>query len=438
MKELMESYFDRLWPLCRSITGAGYLESLDILRELVPLEWMYFKSGEEVHDWVIPKVWQIRGGYIITPHGDKICDFEENNLHVIGYSTGVTGIVTWKELKEHIHTLIESYDAIPYVTSYYKERWGFCMTHRMYRELCTKYDDVDGIEFQVFIDADLKPGELIVADTIIPGKTSDEILLSTYLCHPSMANNELCGPLVWAMAYKRLKSMPEFNHTLRFYIGPENIGAVAYLSKFGACLKKYLDAGYIINCVGLGPEYTYKESRQDDSLADRAAWNVLRPKNHNRIEFFPDGSDERQFCSPGYNLPIGVFMRKGYWEYPEYHTSLDNKGLISFETMEESVNTIVDMVLTADRGTEIYKCSVRMGSPMFAKCKEDIYGSTMNLNNFYKGENHRRMVLELCNWSDGSNSLLNIAEKTGKRLLDYLPLVDRLVKLGYLEMVRRT
>jgi len=266
----------------------------------------------------------------------------------------------------------------------------------------------------------------------------------------SMANNELGGPLVLAMVYKKLKEINEVSpleHTIRFYIGPENIGAVAYLASphkeditIGNHLLKYLDAGYVINCVGLGPEYTYKESRKGNTLADRAAWNVLRHKptyqsgSVSFMEFFPDGSDERQYCSPGYNLPVGVFMRKPYWGYSEYHTSLDNK--LNWGVMEESVSTIVDIVLTADRGDEVWLGTVQMGTPQFSQCREDIYGSTMKLNSFNRPNLNRKILLDLCNFCDGEHSLLDIAEKRGYKMLDMLPMVERLNYLDYLRRIK--
>ncbi|MHA1962675.1 MAG: DUF4910 domain-containing protein, partial [Candidatus Thorarchaeota archaeon] len=272
---------------------------------------------------------------------------------------------------------------------------------------------------------------------------------------------ELSGPLVWAMAYNELKKF-ELEHTLQFYIGPENIGAVAYLAypvsgtynengvlhsttTIGDWLLWNLNAGYVVNCVGLGPEQTYKKSRRGNTLADRAAANVLyhvynkfgREHFVKEMDFFPDGSDERQFCSPGYNLPIGVYMRKlgvymrkPYWGYPEYHTSLDNK--LDWDVMEESVKTLVDIVLTADRGDEVWQGVVQMGTPQFSKCNEDIYESTMKLNSFLRPDFNRKVLLDLCNFCDGEHSLLDIAERRGYKLLDILPMVDRLRKLDFI------
>lgn len=443
---LMQEYF-RLWPLNRSLTGEDYRKSLDILNELVPMRYIDVPSGTLCHNWVVPDEWNCYDAFIVTPSGNRICYFKENNLHVVGYSEPIDTEITWRELQKHIHIVPELLEAVPYITSYYKRTWGFCMSASKYASLLKIYDDED--LFYVRIDSTLEPGFIRLGEASIPGKTSREIMLSTYLCHPSMANNELSGPLVWAMAYTILSQF-ELNHTLRFYIGPENIGAVAYLAEWGKnsidvvwphtrgeYLKRQLDAGYVINCVGLGPEYTYKESRQGNTLADKAAWNVLRPiENPNRdfMEYFPDGSDERQYCSPGYNLPFGVFMRKPYWGYPEYHTSLDDH--LEWDTMEDSVNTLVDIVLTADRGNEVWEGTVQMGTPQFSKCSEDIYASTMKLNSFLRPDFNRKLLLDLCNFCDGECTLLDIAERRGYRMLDMLYMVERLGWLDYLRRVK--
>jgi aminopeptidase-like protein len=397
--ETLEKYFDLLWPICRSITGKGFVDSLDILSELIPLEKHYWKSGEKVNDWIVPKEWNIKGASIWREHGGKtVIDFKNNNLHIVGYSEPRAGLLPWKLLREHVYTIPELPDAIPYITSFYKRSWGFCMPHNQYLEL----EKDPEARYFFNIDSTLQNGQLVAGDLVVPGEVEDEIFLTSYLCHPSLANNELSGPLVLAGVYDRLKDL-KLKHTLRFYVGPENIGAVAYLSRFGETLKRNVVAGLVVNCVGLGPEYTYKKSRCLSSL-NFAAKNVLEHKPYRKVhsvfsekphrfgleimDYFPDGSDERQFCSPGYNLPIGVFMRRGYWAYKEYHTSLDNKELISFDTIMESIDTVVDIVLTIDKNA-YYKSTVQYGTPMFAKCPEDIYDSTMKLNNFYKGEGYR-------------------------------------------------
>jgi aminopeptidase-like protein len=443
----MQKYFDRLFLLNRSITGKDYRKSLEIISELVPLDYIDVPSGTLCHNWIVPYEWNCAGAWIITPTGKKICDFSKNNLHVVGYSEPVDEMVTWRLLKKHIHTLPELPDAVPYITSYYKRTWGFCMSHRLFLLLDQQYRD-DSL-FYVRINAEHKPGFIRMGEALIPGRTEREIMLSTYMCHPSMANNELSGPLVWAMVYQELLEY-DLEHTIRFYVGPENIGAVAYLTSYdknsmsihtrGTHLIDKLDAGYVINCVGLGPEYTYKESRRGNTLADRAALNVISntgvfgTNQYNYMKFFPDGSDERQYCSPGYDLPFGVFMRRPYWGYPEYHTSLDYK--LDWDTMEESVDTLVDIVLTADRGNEVWTATVQMGTPQFSQCSEDIYASTMKLNSFMRPDFNRKLLLDLCNFCDGKHTLLDIAERRGYKMIEMLAMVERLKELDYIRRKR--
>lgn len=440
-KQTLENYFDRLWPLPRSITGKGFRDSLDILSELIPLQQHTWNSGEDVHDWVVPLEWNVNGASIWSESdGKTIVDFKDNNLHLVGYSEPRAGLLPWKLLREHVHTLPEMYEAIPYITSYFKRSWGFCMTHWQYLEL----EKEPEARYYFNIDTTLQPGKLVVGDLIKSGETTKEILLSTYLCHPMMANNELTGPLVLAGVYQKLLDV-KLHHTLRFYVGPENIGAVAYLSRFGKDLKQNLVAGLVLTCLGLGPQVTYKKSRRPFTWTNLAAKNVLDAfrKRKGLIEkavtlkeFFPDGCDERQLCSPGYDLPVGVLMRRGYWDYKEYHTSLDNKELISFDTIMESIDIVTDIVLTIDK-SKIYRSTVQYGTPMFSKTEQgnDLYAPTMKLNNFYRGEGHRQAMLEIINSSDGETDLLSIAELYGRKMLDIVPIAERLVDAGYLEEV---
>lgn len=425
----MERYFDHLFPICRSITGEGYQESLDIIREVIPLEKIDYPSGTECYDWTIPDEWNIRDAYIITPGGEKIARFSKNNLHVANYSEPIDKEVGLDELKKHLHTIEELPDAIPYIASYYNKTWGFCLEYNKYKRL------KDGI-YKVYIDSDIKPGKLTVGTLTIPGKTDDEIMLSTYLCHPSMAVNELSGPLVTAFLYKKLKEAGSFRHTIRFVFCPENIGSIAFLSTLGNHLKKKLKAGYVINCVGHGDEYTYKKSRQGNSLADRAALNIL---NHQNVpfkvkDFFPDGSDERQYCSPGFNLPVGLVMRPEYIRYKEFHTSLDNKELISFRVMQETVNLYYEIVKTIDQNQK-YKCRVQYGTPQFSKSPFPLYPKKMDANIFNPHTDEISILLQMINLSDGEHDLLTIAEKGNFKMIDMLETKDMLVEAGYLEEV---
>ena len=431
LKKEMEKYFDRLFPICRSITGPGYQTSLDILGELLPLEKHDFPTGTQCFDWTVPDEWVIRDAYILTPDGEKIADFSESNLHVVGYSEAVDREVSLAELKKHLHTLPDLPGAIPYVTSYYSRDWGFCLAHEVFQSL------LDGT-YRVFIDSDLKPGKLTIGTLTIPGQTEEQILLSTYLCHPSLAVNELSGPLVTAFLYRRLKEYIERNgklrHSVTFVVCPENIGAIAFLSKFGDQLRRTLKAGYVINCVGHGKNYTYKKSRQGNSLADRAALNVLQHLDceYETRDFVPQGSDERMYCSPGFNFPVGLVMRTMFGEYPEYHTSKDNKELLSFDVMREVVDVYMKILLTID-GERKYCGRVQYGTPQLSKSPIPVYSAQMKCHGEFRPDAFRAQVLDLLNYSDGQHTLLDIAEKRGHLLLDLIGVAEKLAEAGYLK-----
>jgi len=324
---LMEEYFDRLWPICRSLTGDGVRETLDILEELIPLERHSVPSGTEVFDWTVPPEWNIRRAFIITPEGKRVADFAVNNLHVVNYSVPIDMELEWDELEEHLHTLPEQPTAVPYVTSYYSANWGFCLSYNDYRELPRTG------KYRVLIDSTLEPGELIYGECVIPGETTEEVLFSTYVCHPSMANNELSGPLVSAFLCREILGMQKRRLTYRFVFLPETIGAICLLARLGEHFKANLKAGYVLTCCGDRGALTFKKSKLDVSDADRAMEHVLKYDNHSGFSIEPfsvGGSDERQYCSPGFNLPVASLMRTPYQRFSEYHTSLDNKDFISF------------------------------------------------------------------------------------------------------------
>ncbi|HIO70208.1 MAG TPA: DUF4910 domain-containing protein, partial [Nitrospirales bacterium] len=328
----IEKYFDRLWPICRSITGPGYRESLDVLSELMPTQRLKFETGRKVLDWTVPNEWVARDAYFVGPDNVKRAQFSVNNLHLLGYSAPFVGTMSLAKLRAHLYSIPEQPHAIPYLTSYYEERWGFCLTHAELQSL------PDG-EYHVMVDTELKPGHVEIGEAVLPGATDEEVLISTYLCHPSLANNELSGPLVAAFLYERLAAVSCRRYTYRFVIAPETIGSICYLSEKGQHLKDHLVAGFQITCVGDAGNFTYKTSRNGNTLADRAARLVLRDLGpHTIIAFNPyEGSDEQQYCSPGFDLPVGSLMRTTYDAYPEYHTSLDNKQFISFEAMAGSL-----------------------------------------------------------------------------------------------------
>lgn len=329
----IETAFDRLWPMLRSLTGAGVRATHDILGEIVPLKRLEIPSGTPVFDWTVPKEWIVREAYMRAPCGGRILDVAENNLRLVNYATPFRGTLSRGELDGHLHSRPDLPDAIPYVTSYYEPRWGFCLTENERKMLS------EG-SYDIVVDTDLVDGSLALSEAVLPGERRDEVLISSYTCHPSLANNELSGPLVASFLYRRLAAWPRRRFTYRFVFAPETIGAIAYLSMRGAQLRERLIAGYVVTCVGLETHFTYKRSRRGDSLADRAAITALERcgKDFRVRDFAPTGSDERQYCSPGFDLPVGSLMRGAYGEYPEYHTSLDNKALISFRAMQECID----------------------------------------------------------------------------------------------------
>jgi aminopeptidase-like protein len=316
----IHDFAKRLWPINRSITGEGVRETLRIIKEEVPdLEITEVPSGTRVFDWEIPKEWRVKQAYIITPSGKKICDFNSNNLHLVGYSCPINIRLNLSDLQEHLHSLPNQPNAIPYITSYYKERWGFCLTHEERQIL------EDG-EYEVFIDSQHFDGSLTYGELFVKGDSSKEVFISTYICHPSMANNELSGPCVSTFLAKQIKILKHLRYSYRFVFIPETIGSITYLSRNIDHLKRNVFAGFNVSCVGDNRDYSYLPSRHGETISDRVAQHVLSHicPTYKRYTWCDRGSDERQYCSPGVDLPIASIMRTKYGEYDEYHTSLDD------------------------------------------------------------------------------------------------------------------
>ncbi|MEM7656751.1 MAG: DUF4910 domain-containing protein [Bacteroidota bacterium] len=413
MIELLESYFDRLWPICRSLTGDGVRESLAILQELVPMEIHEAPSGKEVFDWTVPPEWNIRDAYLLKPDGKKVANFKENNLHLLNYSVPIQAKMSFAELDQHLFTLPHLPNAIPYITSYYNRNWGFCLSHEAYETLPREG------EYTVFIDSSLAPGHMTYGDLVLPGETDEEILFSTYVCHPSMANNELSGPLVQSFLYQQIAALPRRKYTYRFVFIPETIGAINYLFDHGTYMKEKTVAGYVITCIGNNAPFVYKRSKHQTSIADRAAEHVLKhqPEGHQVIEFAVGGSDERQYCSPGFNLPVGSITRSMYQTYPEYHTSLDNKDFISFEALWRSVEVYFDIVQTLEWNDHYVNtqpfCEPQLG-------KRGLYHKIGGQPNRKKST---RQMLHLLSFADGKRDLIEIADWRGEAALEYLPII---------------
>lgn len=423
MKKKLETYFDRLWPITRSLTGDGNRESLKILSEIIDLKITEVPSGTSCFDWEVPPEWNIKSAWIKDSKGQVIVDMAENNLHILGYSEAFNGKMSFKELAPHLYTLPDQPELIPYMTSYYKRRWGFCMAHDQFLKL-------DKSEtYEVFIDSSLdKNGSMTVGEAVIEGKSKNEILFSTYICHPSMANNELSGPLVMALIYSELRKQKNLKYTYRFLFAPETIGALHNLSVYGTHWKNNLKAGYVVNCVGDPGSFTYKKSRIGNSLADRTAAIVLKQTeaDYEIINFAPLGSDERQYCSPGFNLPVGSLMRTKHSTYPEYHTSADNKDFISFEAMQDSVLKYLDIVEILENNA-IYLNTLPFGEPQLGK--RGLYPTLSQ-----KGErSFVDTMMWVLNLSDGKHDLIAISERSKIPIKELIPVVERLLEKNILK-----
>jgi aminopeptidase-like protein len=324
---------------------------------------------------------------------------------------------------KHIHTLPDQPGAIPYVTSYYQESWGFCIEHNRLSEFIED-------SYEVVIDTTLEAGYLTIGEGYIRGETEQEILFSTYVCHPSMAINELSGPLVQTMIYHYLRKQKKLKYSYRFLYVPETIGSIVYLHQFGGHLKKNLAAGYVVTCVGHGEAFTYKKSKKGNTLADKAAIHVLNQsgKNSKILDWSPFGSDERQYCSPGFNLPVGSLMRTMYGAYPEYHTSLDNRELISEITLWESIETYISIIQTLE-ANEIYEGTHLYCEPKFDK--RGLYPSTGGTRGA-KEKEQIAIITNLLAFSDGEADLIDIADKLHKLTPDLSEAALLLVEKGLL------
>lgn len=424
MRNEIEYYFDRLWPITRSLTGNGNRESLSILSEKIDLKVSEVPCGTKCFDWNVPPEWNIREAWIKNSKGNIVIDLAENNLHILGYSEPFRDKLNFEELKPHLYTLPDQPDLIPYLTSYYKRRWGFCLSHNQFLSL----DSTD--TYEVFIDSTLDDkGSMTIGEALIKGRSEKEILFSTYICHPSLASNELSGPLVSAFLYQKLKERNNLKYTYRFLFVPETIGSIYSLSVKGEYWKKNLMAGFVITCIGDDGNFTYKKSRIGNALPDRAVMAILSQteKDFNLVEFFPSGSDERQYCSPGFNLPVGSLMRTMYGKYPEYHTSADNKNYVSFEAMENSVLKYLEIVDVLERN-EKYINTMPYCEPQLGK--RGLYptlGSQKGKEDFVKA------MMWILNLADGTNDLIAISEKSKMPIKELIPVIETLIENGILE-----
>ena len=412
----MHAWATDLFPVCRSITGKGVRDTLEYLKNLVPeLLIKSIPSGTQAFDWVVPDEWTINDAFIIDKYGNKVVDFKKNNLHLMSYSSPIDIWLSRDELELHLHSLPELPDAIPYVTSYYSKNWGFCLSDKQRKSLPKG-------QYRVVIDSELKPGVLNYGELILPGESEKEIFLSTYVCHPSMANNELSGPVVTIALARWLKSQKtQRQYTYRIVFIPETIGSIVYLSQNSDLMKERTIAGFNITCVGDERCYSYLPSRQKDSLSDRVAKHILKNfvSHYESYSFLDRGSDERQYCSPKINLPIASVMRSKYGTYPEYHTSLDDLKLITPAGLSGAFN-VLHLCLSAIEEnffyTGNYSCEPQLG-------KRGLYPLTGTTET-------RRKVKKMMNflaYADGSLDLLEISEIIKENIFDCAEIAKELI-----------
>ena len=407
----IDKLFDELFPILRSITGKGYIKSLNILSRYIKIKKLKYPSGKKVFDWTVPKEWVINDAYVKVD-GKKIIDFKNNNLHVVNYSSPINKTMRLSQLNKHLYSIKKDPKIIPYVTSYYKKNFGFCIEHQ-------KRQKLKNLDYQVVVDSKFVNGNIVNGISEIKGKTKKTILISTYLCHPSMANNELSGPLTLVGLYNKIKKWKNRQYNYLFLINPETIGSICFLSSHKEFLKKNLDSGLVLTCLG-GPKkkLSYKKSRIGTSSLDKIFTNL---SNNGRVllrEFTPlSGSDERQYCASELNLPVGQVARTVYGSNNSYHTSGDNKKFMKISQVMKSI-TEIEKILKINDGLYPLKrympyCELQLG-------KRGLYpninaSETRNFSsdNAVTGRKQLNILLYILSYADGKNNIVDISSKSG-------------------------
>ncbi len=430
----LDTLLKTLFDLNRSLTGEGNRRTFKILQGIIPLKVYEYASGTSVYDWTVPDEWVIRDAYIKGADGKKLIDFGESNLHVVGYSTPVDQKMCFDELAPHLHYLDSNPEAIPYRTRYYERDWGFCLSKRQFQQL----KDVSG-PLTVFIDSAFKPdGSMMVAELLIPGKTDKEFLVSTYCCHPSMANDNLSGLLTTTYLARDLLSAGMPQHSWRFVFVPETIGAIAYLQHNEAAMKRLLGGLVVTTCGGPGA-LGYKETFLGDHLVDRAIRLAFRDRKVEpiRYSFVPDGSDERQYSSPGFRIPVASITKDKYYEYPQYHTSLDNLDFVDGSQIAKSLGLYRDVIRILDENLA-FKSTEPYGEPQLSK--RGLYPSTGGYIN-QPGTDPLEMIeadIDAMTWllflGDGQNDLVTVAERSGLATSRVYDCARQLSKAGLIEL----
>ena len=415
----MHDFAARLYPICRSITGPGVRQTLGLLGHRLPgLRLHEVPTGTQCFDWIVPEEWSIESAHLTGPDGERIVDFADHNLHVVSYSIPVDAEFSLDELQPHLHSRPDRPDAIPYVTSYYRRDWGFCLPHRQREALKPG-------RYRAVIRSRLAPGSLSYADLVLPGRSREEILLSTYICHPSMGNNELSGPVVTAQIAQWLMRLDR-RYTYRIVFVPETIGAIVYLSRHLEEMRGWVIAGLQITCIGDDRSYSYLASRRGDTLADRAARHALSQvaPGYAAYDFAQRGSDERQYCAPGVDLPVCSIMRTKYGAYPEYHSSDDDLSLITPAGLAGGYTAVRRWIESLEVNAT-YR-AVMLGEPQLIRHGLRPAVSDGQLGTFHKS------VSDILAFSDGETDLLAIAERTRIPVWDLAPIAAQLVSAGLL------
>ncbi|GAA3809419.1 DUF4910 domain-containing protein [Amycolatopsis tucumanensis] len=390
----MHALVERLYPLCRSITGDGVRATLDVIGEHVPLERHEVPTGTQVFDWTVPQEWNIRDAWIADADGKRVVDFAESNLHVVGYSVPVSATMSLAELRPHLHTLPDRPSWVPYRTSYYSPAWGFCLAQET-------LDALPEGDYEVRIDSTLADGHLSYGEHVVPGQIADEVIVSCHICHPSLANDNLAGV---AVAIALAKALVNPWYTYRFLFMPGTIGAITWLARNDVARVKH---GVVLACAGDRGDLTYKRSRRGDAEIDRVLAHVLRDRPHRILDFSPYGYDERQFCSPGFDLGVGSLTRTPYAGYPEYHTSADNPDFVSPVAMEDTLAVLREAFAVLDRNRRYTNLSP-YGEPQLGK--RGLYDS---LGGRSDAKQAQMAMLWVLNLSDGDHDLLDITRRSG-------------------------
>ncbi len=413
--------FDKLFPIPRSITGTGYRNSLKIISKHIPFKIYKFKTGLQVFDWKVPFEWQISKGFLKKKNGNKICDFEKNNISILNYSKKVKMKTSFKNLKNNIFTIPSLPNLRPYVTSYYKKNWGFSMPYKIYKKL--KNNEI----LDAQIDSKFKKGSVDIGVKTLKGKNKKIVLISSYLCHPSMANNELSGPLVMIGLYNYLSKLKDRNFTYTFLINPETIGSLCFLKKFKNTLKKDLFTGFVLTCLGGRSKLSYKLTKSENNFLDKIFQNL---KKHQKVfvrDFDPtSGSDERQYNSPGFNFPVGQISKLVYGTYKEYHTDGDNKQLMGIENILTSINQIIKVISVIELAGKISR-TMPYGEIFLSKYNLYPHLNFNSKKTASRKNKNTKIILQILSYSDGENDLIDIANKIKKPVTELINPIKTLI-----------